>query len=213
MFSARSCLYPMLCVAIISCGQKQDECLRNSITLISIGMADSVNTLNKGFGFNTYCYVDLENDSVYTMHKNALVEPKKLTAYGGIIRNLSDNDTIENGLLQLEKLPDGKIKGTEIPENAMYSGPTLYLRCTKNSQIKYYTYTFHHLDSLIENMTLLLFNISDNSILKNISNEVSYNEDSIIIPIIKLLNFKFNPPPRLKTTVKFEAPEITEDSY
>jgi len=200
-------LFLFISLIIIACGQRKVDLLNKTIELITLGPSDSVTTFNKGLGISTYCYINLENDSVFIMHKSIFDSPRKRESFSGTIKQLALNDTIIKGLLALDKLPSGEIQKTKTPTNAMYCGPTIYLKYTRNKTINIYFYTTSHLDTSILNLTSLILHLSEHSMLVKDSNEAPIIEDSLIAPLVRSSFFKMNPPPRLGNTIKFEAPK------
>jgi hypothetical protein len=187
----------IICIFFASCGEEKFNgapiTANTTIELVVLGPTEVPSEQNKGFGLIYYCYLNLENDSIFIQYREDVFESKSAKARAGTIRGLSKNGTILTFLDASKKMRNGNMEATNIPDGVLYCGNTYFTRLWQGNSEKYYLYTTHNLDERFEKATDLIMALRNNNQLRQVSRTVY--EDNIIVPIINKEGFDFPPPP------------------
>lgn len=206
-------IYLFLFCSILGCDYRKVKSIQNqnSLTLVGIGLTQTPNEQNKGFGPSYYCYINFDNDSIFIRRRFNYEDPARTEIKIGFIKNIASTDSLINGIIALEKLPNGDIKGTEIPEGSLYDGFNFYLEIKQGSLNRHFYYRQYNLDSAINKMTeKILLMQRDKRITVFLGKDVM-NDDSIISPIVHSKDFLIAPPPPLNSKIRFNPPVINKE--
>lgn len=177
----------------------------NIIELVSIGSAVVPTDANQGYGIAYYCYLNLENDSVYIQRKIDPLEAPKMVAWAGTVTGLADNDTIKALIEAIHKMGNVRINNTS-PQNYGCNNRYPYALTHKQANDERVFFSTGNPDKRIELATEYIIHLQYNSQLNQVASAV--HEDSVMLPLIQKEGFNFHPlpPPPVKAIIKYEPP-------
>jgi hypothetical protein len=200
----------LISALITSCKEEDESTVSktdgNIIELVGLGLADNPTDTNKRFGITYYCYLNLENDSVYIQRKLDPLEDTRTVAWAGTVKGLAENDLIQ-GLIEFTgRMDNGRVKGTKPPTLSFHHSPDYVLLHKQANKEKFLFYSTYKLDKRIKEATQYMINLQYDKQLDHVPTMV--NEDSIVLPIINKEGFDFLPPPPrpVKSTIEFKSP-------
>lgn len=192
-------------INIVSCTPEEKRYTENSLTLVAFGPADSLNARNKGFSARVYCFIDFNNDSVL-VRENRIYDSVSVTKTGHL-KEIKNNGHVKRVMKILDSLKNGSMVGKdnklneEYPE--LYCGWDIFVEYKEGKKNKWFYTSAYTVEALNDVIQFLL----EESIL-NENKSVNIEDDDLMVAIVSREGFVLNPPPPVRTIIKFLPPKV-----
>lgn len=195
----------VIVISIFSCAPDEKRYDENSLTLVAFGPADSLNVKNKGFSARVYCFIDFNNDSVL-IRENRIYDSVSVTKTGHL-KEIKNNGHVKRVMKILDSLKNGSMVGKEHKLNEeypeLYCGWDIFVEYKEYKMDKWFYTSAYTVQSLNEVIQFLL----EESMLKE-SKSVKIEDDDLMVAIVSREGFVLNPPPPVRTIIKFLPPKV-----
>ncbi|MEO7990543.1 MAG: hypothetical protein ABI663_13440 [Chryseolinea sp.] len=176
--------------------------------MIAFGPTDSVTTFNKGFGTHFYCFIDFETDSVLIRERYIFEDSTVVKT--GFLNDIEKNKFILAAIKNFDSISSDSINLGDITSSTSDTPPRVYCGLNffvefKNQGVSRHFYTNGYtIESLNELMTWLTGNVE----LQN--SQIKIDDNDIIQNVVNRNDFRLDPPPPVKTIIKFLPPKVRE---
>jgi hypothetical protein len=181
------------------------------IELVTFSFADNPTKENKGFGPGYYCYINLDNDSVYIQRRVDDSGVYQTIAKASHLTDISSHPAIVAYIDASKQYKSGKLITPKTPEGVLYCGLTFYTNYRNTGKDRIHYFTSRKLDERFELFTDYVLALLDNKELKPVHKFMP--GDSVMVPIVNHKSFgsatpwsDLPPPPPIRSKVNYTPP-------